>query len=40
MYFFDGFEAKRILLPNEIKANAYGTRYAVEGTEGSELTFY
>ena len=40
VYFFDGFEAKRILLPNEIKANAYGTRYAVEGIEGSELTFY
>lgn len=40
MYFFDGSEAKRILPPNEIKVNAYGTRYAVEGTEGSELTFY
>lgn len=40
VYFFDGFEAKRILLPNEIKVNAYGTRYAIEGTEGSEMTFY
>ena len=40
VYFFDGFAAKRILLPNEIKVNAYGTRYAIEGTEGSEMTFY
>lgn len=40
MYFFDGSKAKRISLPNEIRANAYGTRYAVESTEKCELTFF
>lgn len=40
MYFFDGSAARKISLPNEVKANAYGTRYAVEDTEGSELIFF
>lgn len=41
MYFFDGSAAKRIPMPDEgIKAEAYGTRYAIESMEGSELTFY
>lgn len=41
LYFFDGFEAKCITLPDAgMKANAYGTRYSIENTEDENLTFY
>ena len=41
LYFFDGSEAKSISLPDaRMKVNAYGTRYSIESTEDSELTFY
>lgn len=41
LYFFDGSEAKRIPLPDGgMKANAYGTRYAIESTEKEEQTFF
>lgn len=40
MFFFDGSESRKISLPNEVKANAYGTRYAVEGGEDGEIIFY
>lgn len=41
IYFFDGAEAKKISMPNVgMKANAYGTRFVIEGAEGGELTFF
>nr|WP_300783860.1 hypothetical protein [uncultured Acetatifactor sp.] len=41
MYFFDGSAAKRVPLPDEgMRANAYGTRYAIESMEDSGTIFY
>ena len=40
MYFFDGSAAKRVPLPDEgMRANAYGTRYAIESMEDSGTIF-
>ena len=41
LYFLDGSKAGKIPLPNdEMKANAYGTRFSMESTDNGELTFY
>ena len=41
MYFLDGSKAGKIPLSNdEMKANAYGTRFSMESTDNGELTFY